>query len=234
MPLTVVEDCAQAAGASYRGRKVGSFGHASLFSFQLLKGINTYGGGMSLTNDDVLAERIRAQAESARPQTTGDLVKRLLTGLVSRSLVSPKGFTFWGFPIGAVASVLGNYDYSKYIWEKIRPLDPFPRVYRQRYSNVQAVLGLRALAKLDEFNAKSRAHAAIYTNGLAGCRAVQTPHVLAMSNTFTSSIAFTVLIENGLAAEPSVGRLISKLHTSTCVPLCRSSEHSRRHVPAPN
>ena len=32
--LVVVEDCAQAAGASYRGRKVGTFGNAALFSFQ--------------------------------------------------------------------------------------------------------------------------------------------------------------------------------------------------------
>ena len=176
--LTVIEDCAQSAGASYRGRKVGTFGHASLFSFQLLKGINTYGGGMALASDDVLAERIRAQAESEPPQPTGDLIKRLWLGMTARSLVSPKGFSFWGFPIGAVASLVGNYDYSKYIWEKIRPLDPFPRVYRQRYSNVQAIIGLRSLAKLDDFNAKSRAHAAIYTRGLEDCRSVQTPRVI--------------------------------------------------------
>jgi dTDP-4-amino-4,6-dideoxygalactose transaminase len=175
--LVVVEDCAQAAGALYRGRKVGTFGSAALFSFQLLKGINTYGGGMALTNDAALVESIRAQAKAEPPQSTGDLVKRLMTGIVARSLVSPKGFTFWGFPIGAAGSYLG-FDYSKHIWEKIRPLDRFPRTYNQRYSNVQAIIGLRSLAKLDEFNARSRANAAIYTRGLADCRAVQTPRVL--------------------------------------------------------
>src|SRR5436305_3389774 len=49
--LIVIEDCAQAVGARYRGRRVGTFGTASFYSFQLLKGINTYGGGMALTND---------------------------------------------------------------------------------------------------------------------------------------------------------------------------------------
>jgi len=92
--------------------------------------------------------------------------------------VSPKGFTFWGFPFGAAASYLGNFDYSKHIWEKIRPLNRFPRTYNQRYSNVQAILGLRQLAKLNEFNARSRANAAIYTRGLADCRSVQTPRAL--------------------------------------------------------
>jgi hypothetical protein len=100
-----------------------------------------------------------------------------MTGIVARSLVSPKGFTFWGFPIGAAGSYLG-FDYSKHVWEKIRPLDRFPRTYNQRYSNVQAILGLRQLARLKEFNARSRANADIYTRGLADCRSLQTPRVI--------------------------------------------------------
>src|SRR2546428_1830540 len=176
--LIVVEDCAQAAGARYRGRRVGTFGQASFFSFQLLKGINTYGGGMALTNDPAIATRVREQAASEPPQSTGDLIKRVGTGLIVRGLVSPKGFTFWGIPIQAATSLLGNYDFSKYLWEKIRPLDSFPRNYRQRYSNVQAMLGIRGLDKLAEHNARSRQHALRYTRGLSDCRAVQTPRVL--------------------------------------------------------
>lgn len=176
--LLVVEDCAQAAGARYRGRQVGTFGQAAFFSFQLLKGINTYGGGMAMTNDNDIADRVREQARSEPPQTTGDLLKRVATGLTVRGLVSPKGFTFWGFPFQAVTSLFGNYDFSKYLWEKIRPLDPFPRNYRQRYSNVQAILGLRGLARLEEHNARSRDHAQCLTRGLIDCRAVQTPRLI--------------------------------------------------------
>jgi len=176
--LIVIEDCAQAAGARYRGRLVGTFGKASFFSFQMLKGINTYGGGMALTNDPALAKNVRAQAESEPPQSAGELAKRFLTGYAARGAVSPRGFTFWGFPLQAAASFFGHYDLSKYIWEKIRPLDPFPRAYRQRYSNAQAILGLRGLDRLDEYNARSRDHAMRYTRGLADCRAVQTPRAL--------------------------------------------------------
>ena len=176
--LAVIEDCAQAVGATYRGRKVGTFGAASFFSFQMLKGINTYGGGMTLTNDAQLATRVRAQAEAEPPQSTGDLIKRFVVGLGARSLVSPKGFVWWGFPIGSTVSFLGDFDFSKYFWERIRPLEKFPRIYRQRFSNVQAILGLRALAKLDQFNARSRAHAEVYTRGLADCRAIETPRVI--------------------------------------------------------
>ncbi len=176
--LMVIEDCAQAVGARYRGRQVGTFGHASFFSFQLLKGLNTYGGGMALTNDDSTAAKVHEQAMSEPLPATGDLIKRFALGLIARSLVSPKGFTWWGFPVAAAASFLGNYDLSKYIWEKIRPLDVFPRPYRQRYSNVQAILGLRSLERLNHFNERSREHAEIYTRGLVGRRSVLTPRVV--------------------------------------------------------
>ena len=176
--LIVIEDCAQAVGASYRGRRVGTFGKAAFFSFQMLKGINTYGGGMALTNDSAIAASVRAQAEAEPLQTTAELIKRFAVGMTARSLVSPKGFAWWGYPIGAGASLVSDADLSKYFWEKIRPLDRFPRAYRRRFSNVQAILGLRALEKLDEFNKRSRAHAEIYTRGLADCRSIEIPRVI--------------------------------------------------------
>lgn len=176
--LIVIEDCAQAAGARYRGRRVGTFGHAAFFSFQMLKGINTYGGGMAVTDDAALAAKVRPQAEAEPAQSAGELIRRFSLGLTSRAMVSPKGFAWWGFPLGAALSLFSDADLSKYFWEKIRPLDKFPRAYRRRFSNVQAVLGLRALNKLDKFNERSQSHADLYTRGLAKCPGVKTPSVI--------------------------------------------------------
>jgi dTDP-4-amino-4,6-dideoxygalactose transaminase len=74
--------------------------------------------------------------------------------------------------------MFSDVDLSKFIWEKIRPLDPLPRTYTQRYSNAQALIGMRGLAKLDEYNARAREHALRYTSGLSDCRSIQTPRVL--------------------------------------------------------
>jgi dTDP-4-amino-4,6-dideoxygalactose transaminase len=58
--LAVVEDCAQAHGASYRGRKVGSLGHVACFSFYPTKNLGAYGdGGAVVTDDPALADRLR-------------------------------------------------------------------------------------------------------------------------------------------------------------------------------
>jgi dTDP-4-amino-4,6-dideoxygalactose transaminase len=61
--LAVIEDCAQAIGATYHGRKVGSFGNAGCLSFFPSKNLGCFGdGGMIVTNDKRLFER----AESLR------------------------------------------------------------------------------------------------------------------------------------------------------------------------
>lgn len=57
--LKVIEDCAEAHGATYKGRKVGSIGDIGCFSFYGNKIITTGEGGMMTTNDQELAEKIR-------------------------------------------------------------------------------------------------------------------------------------------------------------------------------
>ncbi|MFC2003541.1 DegT/DnrJ/EryC1/StrS family aminotransferase [Chloroflexota bacterium] len=57
--LYVVEDAAEAHGAEYKGRKVGSFGDIACFSFYGNKILTTGEGGMCLTNEERLAEKMR-------------------------------------------------------------------------------------------------------------------------------------------------------------------------------
>ncbi|MEO6323134.1 MAG: DegT/DnrJ/EryC1/StrS family aminotransferase [Thermoanaerobaculia bacterium] len=58
--LIVIEDCAEAHGATVRGKMVGGFGQMGCFSFYANKIITTGEGGMVVTNDDRLAERLRS------------------------------------------------------------------------------------------------------------------------------------------------------------------------------
>lgn len=57
--LYVIEDCAHALGSTYKGKKVGSFGHLSCFSFNQTKLISAEEGGMVLTKDDKLANTVK-------------------------------------------------------------------------------------------------------------------------------------------------------------------------------
>lgn len=58
--IPVIEDCAQATGAMYRGRRVGSIGDAGCFSFYPTKNLGAIGdGGMVVTNNRQIADRVR-------------------------------------------------------------------------------------------------------------------------------------------------------------------------------
>lgn len=55
--LLLIEDCAQAFGASYKGRRVGSIGNAGAYSFNIFKTITAGDGGMVVTSDETAYRR---------------------------------------------------------------------------------------------------------------------------------------------------------------------------------
>jgi dTDP-4-amino-4,6-dideoxygalactose transaminase len=57
--LKLLFDAAHAFGCSYKGRMIGNFGDAEVFSFHATKFFNTFEGGAVVTNDDELAAKIR-------------------------------------------------------------------------------------------------------------------------------------------------------------------------------
>ncbi len=58
--IIVIEDACQAHGAKYKGKRVGSLGHAAAFSFYPAKNLGAYGdGGIVVTNDGQVAQSIR-------------------------------------------------------------------------------------------------------------------------------------------------------------------------------
>jgi dTDP-4-amino-4,6-dideoxygalactose transaminase len=77
--LWVIEDCAQAHTAKYKGRMVGTFGNAATFSFYPGKNLGAYGdAGCVVTNDDHLAEWAAAFASH------GGKGEHLMEGICSR------------------------------------------------------------------------------------------------------------------------------------------------------
>ena len=67
MGVWMLEDCAQAHGAAWRGKKVGGFGRAAVFSFYPSKNLTVMGdGGAVVTDDDEIAARCRRLRDHGR------------------------------------------------------------------------------------------------------------------------------------------------------------------------
>lgn len=172
--LKLVEDCAHALGASYRGRPAGVFGDAALFSFQVLKPLNTCGGGMAFTRHAELGARLAALAAAEPWPGDERVLKRIRLGRIERALMKPEIFSLTVFPILWGASFFKARP-DVYLWEKVRPLEPFPPGYRERYSNVQAAIGLAGLERLGEWTERTRANAGFMGAALAGLPGVGVP-----------------------------------------------------------
>ncbi len=74
--LQVIEDGAQAHGAEYKGRRVGSIGDAACFSFYPGKNLGAYGdAGMVVTNDEQIAETAKLLSNHGRKEKYSHLVE---------------------------------------------------------------------------------------------------------------------------------------------------------------
>ncbi len=174
--LQVIEDCAHSLGATFGGRPVGTFGDASFFSFQTLKPLNCYGGGMAIVRSEAVAKTVRNLAEREAWPDQKRVENRLLVGRLQRIFIKPWVFSISAFPILWVSSLIGaNPDV--YLWEKIRSLDPLPDSYTERFPNVQAAIGLAALDRLEGWTEDTRRHARAMDEALRDLPGIKTPYV---------------------------------------------------------
>ena len=146
--LILIEDCVHALGATYKGCRVGSFGQAAFFSTEETKIISSTMGGMAVTDDPVIAERLRDIQECcAWPEQA--IVWRCLLKLVIYHLFTQP--------------LLHRFTRPVYMWlrknlhVRLGPVatsndEMFgrqPAGYMQRLSNGQACVALRQLRRLD-------------------------------------------------------------------------------------
>ncbi len=143
--IPVVEDCCLALGSKYKGRLVGTFGKAAYFSFQWNKPYTTGLGGMAITSDPELADKIET-LRAARMSRPSFAEARMLQAqlLVYRLLIYPRttalaqnAFRY----LTKKGAVIGSSSTSEF--EPAMPEDFFKGI-----SAAQARSGLRQLRKL--------------------------------------------------------------------------------------
>lgn len=139
--LPVIEDCAHSLGATINGRQTGSFGDAAFFSFQAIKPVNTFGGGMVVSNDETLVNTVRDETAAAaydlKLLKSKIRIARVERYLYDKSLVFPLLYLLATPPVRHLAA---------WMYHRTQPNIP-PNF---RYTPVQAEVGSMKLQSLDE------------------------------------------------------------------------------------
>ena len=121
--LKIIEDCAEAHGVEYKGKKVGSIGDIGAFSFFANKTITCGEGGMVVTNSKELAEKARS-------------LKNLSYGKVNRFMHDDIGFNY-RLPNISAALGLGQF------FQKDKIFSEKKRIYDRYKKNLEKVKGVK-------------------------------------------------------------------------------------------
>ena len=142
--IEVIEDCAQALGTELiSGKKVGTLGNGAFFSFDTTKAINTFGGGIVVTNDDKIADDIRKEVSTLRPSLKKVVLKILYNYIEIISLKRPIN----NFSLGLIHKKK-LYNFIKSFYRKVRGDLAGSQV---AFTNIQAIVGLKQLKDLDQY-----------------------------------------------------------------------------------
>ncbi len=175
--VPLIEDAAQAFGARRGGRYAGTFGVTGIFSFGLHKTINSFFGGALVTDDDVLARKIRDEVSDLPAQRLGSLLSQVGYGAFTDAITWPPVFRKLTFRLlrGAFLNDLNlvNNLLKFDMQPKLRTC--MPREFLCRLSPLQARLVRRQLESVENDTARRIAAARLYVAGLSDCPGLMLP-----------------------------------------------------------
>jgi len=163
--LYLIEDTAHALGAKYKGKFCGTFGDAAFFSFGRDKIISSIFGGMAITNNEKIGERIRKFRGKLDYPSDFWILQQLLHPILVNYFVLPT----YGLNQNLGRVLLGIFHklsiLSKAVYKKEKKGE-IPKYFPKGLPNALAILALTQFRKLERFNKHRRGIASFYENEL--------------------------------------------------------------------
>ncbi len=146
--LIVIEDCAHALGAEYKGQKVGTFGNAGFFSFGRDKVISSVYGGIVVTSDNPIAEKVKKIQDNSEDTNRTWIVQQLWYQIIMYKskllfdLFIGRGIFLLARKFNIITTAVWSGEYRG----KMLP------VIINRMPNALAIMAIFQLNKLERFN----------------------------------------------------------------------------------
>ena len=109
--IDLIEDCAHALGTRYKDRHVGTFGKAAFISFETSKMVNTFGGGVIITSDGNLAQKLFGLRAALPPRKASAVIKGIIKSYAEYTLTGRWGFTLILYPALMASKRRGGCDF---------------------------------------------------------------------------------------------------------------------------
>lgn len=172
--IPFVEDCSQAVSACYQDKKLGTFGVAAIFSLSLLKPVCTFFGGVVISSDKSLLEKVRREKEKmvviSKLPLIAEAIKHLILKLATEKII----FSLLVFPLLRIFSAPLDFfaKYQRYN-KSVVCRKELPPSYFTKFTWQQASLGLNQLASLAVREEKKISNAEFLYSHLAADRSIK-------------------------------------------------------------
>jgi dTDP-4-amino-4,6-dideoxygalactose transaminase len=171
--VRLIEDSAQAFGAIECEKRLGTIGEAGIYSFGFYKNLTTWRGGMVVSNNIALIERIRERVRKLRQMSKWHLLIRMLAGFAVDAATYPPVFATFTHSLvrcnyGIINRQLDPEHYASR-WTRV------PENHLRRMRNSQARIGIRKLDRVDRDTMCRIEHARLYHEGLDHLEGLITP-----------------------------------------------------------
>jgi perosamine synthetase len=162
--LILIEDCAHSLGASFQGRKIGTFSKAAFFSFGRDKIISSVFGGMAITDDEIIGKRIEKFWEKLKPPSYFWILQQILYPILIELIIKPL-FDFFGIGRGLLFLFQKIKILSKAVSKKEKEGEK-PEYFPQKMPFALSLLAQNQFKKLERFNKHREKIAEIYEKEL--------------------------------------------------------------------
>jgi len=149
--LFIIEDFSHALNASFRGKKLGTFGHVGIYSCSKTKTLDAYGGGLAITNDPKLDGKLEEAKASLKSTPASRLRSKIRDTLAWNLATRRPVFTGAVSPMLSVIGMINPELQQKLTGARLnlKPDSTLPEFYFERFTSAQAEAGLAMLAKVE-------------------------------------------------------------------------------------
>ncbi len=139
--IPIIEDFSQCLNGKYKNKNVGTFGDISIYSSSSIKTLDTYGGGLAITDKENFYLSLKKNQKKLHSPSRIFLIKKIITNLIRNILTNKLIFSVFTYYLIFIFN--SNSKNTKMLGDRsINPIKSLPKSWFQKYTSVQAEIGL--------------------------------------------------------------------------------------------
>jgi len=145
--ILVIEDFSQCLNGKFKNKLIGTLGDISIYSSSSIKTLDTYGGGLAITNRQKLFLALKNYQKNLYPASRFFLIKKILINITRNFLTNYYVFSFFTYYLIFLLNLINKN--TKMLGNRSQnPIKSLPKIWFQKYTSLQASIGIKKLSQI--------------------------------------------------------------------------------------